>query len=78
MHAPGRRQKRKSRRRNRRRVPRIPGMPLILTQYLLELSMKMEKKRSPVIRLAGRLIGFLPVRYSEYVERRLLGDEEKR
>ena len=57
----------------RRRIRRLPGVSFVVAQQLLELSMRLEKKRNPIVRLAGRLIGALPMRYSEHIEYKFFG-----
>ncbi len=44
---------------------------MYFTEKLLLLSMKWEKSRRPGVRLMGKLVGILPLRYAQHMEKRL-------
>ena len=44
---------------------------LVLVQKMLELSMRLCKSDRKLLRIIGKLLGYLPVRYSQWMEKRL-------
>lgn len=44
----------------------------LFMERLLEISMKFGKSRNKAVRIAGIIIGEAPLRYAEYMEKRLM------